>query len=141
MTSSQFFMLFIVIFWIIFAIYSEYQDQQNAYILGIPKDTDSIHKSLSKLEKCISYDVKTIKWRRAYLVANLITILLFISVIRKIPTPSEYLLYLIIISAGYIFMWSHYVETTSKDVLKYTKINMYNIKENIKKNHSFILPF
>ena len=141
MTSSQFFMLFIVIFWIIFAIYSEYQDQQNAYILGIPKDTDSIHKSLSKLEKCISYDVKTIKWRRAYLVANLITILLFISVIRKIPTPSEYLLYLIIISAGYIFMWSHYVETTSKDVLKYTMINMYNIKENIKKNHSFILPF
>jgi hypothetical protein len=141
MIGSQFFLLFVLIFWIIFAIYSEYQEQQNAYILGIPKDTDSIHKSLSKLEKCISYDIKTIKWRRAYLVSNLITVFLFLFVIRKIPTPSEYLLYLIIISTGYIFMWSHYVETTSKEVLKYTKMNIYNIKENIKKNHSFILPF
>ena len=123
------FLLIIVIFWFIFALNAEIKDQKNAFLSGIYEKNDSLYKSLIKLKRCISYDCKTIKWRRSYLIANIITILIFIIIHKKIPSCSDYLLHMIIIFLGYNFMWENYVKVTSKQVLKYANENLKNIRK------------
>jgi hypothetical protein len=129
MKNSEIFLAFVIIFWLIFAINSEVEEQKNCYIGGISRKKDDIYKSLDNIKICVTYDYKSIKWRRSYIISNIITFLIFLVIHNRLPSVREYFLYLIFIFIGYNVMWSNYNENITKDVLKQTELNIKHIKK------------
>jgi hypothetical protein len=119
----------------IFACYKENKEYNDSFILGKYLKGQSINRMLKNIKICMSYDFKTIKWRRIFISSIISTILIFMIVFYRIPEQSEFLLFLIIIFLIFSFMWSSYIDKTAKEVNKYCEDNILHIyKEiNIKK--------
>ncbi len=128
------------LFWIIFAIIRERREQKNAYIAAKKRDADSISVSLRKLRYCITYDLRTIKWRRSLISAGIITFMLFALVWRRLPSPQELITHMLLITAVFSTMWSNFSKITSKEAAAYVDDNIQHIKQLLIKDHTFILP-
>lgn len=120
-------------FWFIFAIIFEKKDQKNAYLGTKSQETDNIHKSLSKLKYLISYDNRTIKWRRAIIFSVILISLLFLLCWYRFPTPKELIIHTLLCIGVYSYIWNNYTETTGKDVISYFD----GISKHIKKIYYF----
>ena len=129
-----------IAFWLAFAVKSERKDQENAYSAAKKRDEDSISSSLRKIRYCVTYDLRTIKWRRSLISAGIVTVLLFAFVWRRIPSSAELLTHVLLITAVFSTMWSSYAVRTSSDAASYVEANIGHIKELLTKHHSFILP-
>ena len=129
-----------LIFWIIFAVIKERKEQKNAYAAAKTRDTDSISSALRKIRYCMTYDLRTIKWRRALLSAGIVTVMLFMLVWRRIPSSSELITHMLLIMAVFTSVWSNFSTRTSSEAAGYVDSNIDHIKDLLTKNHSFILP-
>ena len=129
-----------IIFWVVFAIIKERDDQSNAYIAAKKQDNDSISTSLRKIRYCMTYDLRTIKWRRSLISAGIVTIMLFVLVWRRIPSSSELLTHILLITTVFSIVWRYFSTRTMSDAVGYTDSNIDHIKELLVKNRSFILP-
>ena len=129
-----------IAFWIAYAVKSERKAQENAYSAAKKRDEDSISSSLRKIRYCVTYDLRTIKWRRSLISAGIVTVLLFALVWRRMPSSTELLTHILLITAVFSAMWSSYTARTSSDVASYVGAHIGHIKELLTKNHSFILP-
>ncbi len=128
------------LFWVIFAIIKEQGEQKNAYIAAKKRDADSISVSLRKLRYCITYDLRTIKWRRSLISAFIITFMLFTLVWRRLPSPQELITHMLLITAVFSTMWSNFSKITSKEAAACVDDNIQHIKQLLIKDHTFILP-
>ena len=125
---------------IIFGVVKERKEQRNAYAAAQTRETDSISSALRKLRYCMTYDLRTIKWRRSILSAGIVTSLLFVFVWRTLPTPSELLAHLLIVAAVFEAVWCNFSRRTGCEAATYVDGNIDQIKDVLTKNHSFILP-
>jgi hypothetical protein len=107
-------------FFLLFALYHEHKEHDDAFTYHKSTKTDSIFSSLSKLENCLSYDAKTIKWRRIFIGTYLSIILIF----------------------GVFYLnWNHYSKRTAFKATEYGKENINNINKKLKETRKFILPW
>jgi len=138
--KSLFLLIIFTVFWIAFAVRSEYRDQENSYSAAKKRDNDSISSSLRKIRYCTTYDLRTIKWRRSLISAGIVTILLFSLIWRRFPSSAELVSHMLLITAVFTLMWSNYATRTSSDAASYVDDNIDHIKKLLTNNHSFILP-
>ena len=129
-----------ILFWTVFAIVFE-RDQVNAYKAADTRDTDSIPTSLRKIRYCSTYDMRTVKWRLSLVSAGAATGLLYFLIWRRLPSPSELITHILIITMVFLAVWNDFSSRTSRDVATYVDSNIDHIKEMLLKNHSFILPW
>lgn len=134
-------LLCILVFFSIFAIIFEFKDQHNAYTLGKSSENDSINASVRKLHICMTYDTKTIKWRRILLASAMAVLLLFGLVHRRLPEPRELLLYFVIIFICFELSWRTYTSRTSNEAIKYAEENISQLRKTLTRERCFILPW
>lgn len=127
-------------FWVFIALSHERKDQQNAYIAAKSRREDSIPSALRKIRYCTTYDLRTIKWRRSLISAFIVTILLFSIIWRRLPTPSEFICHILLITTIFSTVWSNFATLTSSDASNYVDANISHIKSLLTENSSFILP-
>lgn len=128
-----------ILFLTFYAIIFELKDQSNAYSLGKHKQTDSINKSFRKLKKCISYDLKTVKWRRILVPSVFTCFLVFFIVHKKLPNAKEFLLYIGVVFISFYITYKNYSSKTTKEAILYSVENIKHIKSIIKKKKNIIL--
>lgn len=116
----------------IFAFIMERADQKNSYILSKPRKGDSLKRILRKIERCSEYDRKTVKWRRSYMGAVILIILLYVFLYQRKPRNREYLITLSTAFLVFYFNWEHFSIVTSGEAAKYNKENIENLKEILK---------
>ena len=129
-----------ILFWIVFAVVKERKEQKNAYAAAKTRDMDSISSSLRKIRYCMTYDLRTIKWRRSLVSAGIITTMLFALVWRRMPSSAEILTHMLLITAVMAAVWSDFTTRTSSEAAAYADRNIDHIKDLLTKHHSFILP-
>lgn len=127
------YIIFIMI--IIFAIYKETREYNDSFILGKYNKTHNITKILENIKICMSYDLKTIKWRNVFITSFISTIILFLIVFARFPSSKELLLFVIIIFLSITFMWKSYINKTVNEVNKYCNENILHIYKEIKQNN------
>ena len=91
-----------------YALICETKNAQHAYEWGIPKDDDTPVTLLEKARWCLSYEERTIKWRRAFMI-SLVCAGLIDLFNGRLPTAKEFMLKFIVIYIGYSMMWYSYV--------------------------------
>lgn len=141
METTQIIVLAVLIFFVGFAACFEYGEQRNAYLLGEPKEKDSIVRSLSKVETCLTYDLKTIKWRRTLIAAAIAVLLIFGLIHGRVPNGKELLLHFVFIFLAFYIVWQSYVHRTSTEAVKFGKENIANLKQELKDKRSFVFPW
>lgn len=109
----------------ILAIVKERSEQKNAYIQGIPQDSDTDSITFRRIVECLTTDEKTIKWRRSLLYSLIITILLYSVVLYRFPRPRELVLTILIVYLVYYFGWRQHVSAT---LVKAGNIGKENLK-------------
>ena len=129
-----------VLFWICFALIKEKCEQKDAYAAAKTREEDSISSSLRKIRYCTTYDLRTIKWRRSLISAGIVTSILFGIVWRRLPSPSEFLSHMLLITIIFTAVWSNFAMRTSSEASAYVDANIDHIKTLLMENHSFILP-
>jgi len=112
----------------VYAIFFEVREQNHAYIRGKASPKDNVKKSLRKLDTCLSYDMKTIKWRRCLIATVVIIILLFVFVRDNSVTSKNIVLHFAIIFTVMYLTWRNYTNVTGEDVHKVGMENIENIK-------------
>jgi len=127
-------------FWVFLAISHEKKDQKNAYVASKSRKEDSIPSALRKIRYCTTYDLRTIKWRRSLISAFIVTVLLFGAVWNRLPSPSEFVCHILLITTVFSAVWSNFATLTSSEASKYVDSNINHINSLLTKNHSFILP-
>jgi len=128
------------LFWFVFAIIKEKREQKHAYSAANTREEDSISASLRKIRYCTTYDLRTIKWRRSLISACIVTAILFSIVWRRLPSPSEFISHILIVTSVFAAIWSNFATRTSLEASDYVDANINHIKSLLVKNHSFILP-
>ena len=141
MESALIIFFSVLCFFFVFAIFFEIKDQKNAYILGKMSEKDNVNDSIRKLKICLTYDTKTIKWRRLLVTTSVVLLLIFGMIHRRIPEPREILLYFVIIFMCFELNWRNYTARTTNEAIQYGEENMKKLRETLSKKHSFILPF
>jgi len=141
MNTCLIILICIIIFFSIFAVIFEIKDQHNAYTLGKASEKDTVGDSLRKLKICMTYDTKTIKWRRILLATTAAVIFIFGIVCRRLPETRELLLYFVIIFCCFELSWRSYTSRTSLEVIKYSEENMKQLKKTLSEERSFIFPW
>lgn len=141
MDSRLILLIITVFFWFIFAIFGELKWHDDSFSKAKFRDRDSIHSSLRKIVMCIDCDSKTIKWRRTLIAATIATILIFSLVHVRLPSPKEFLLYILLIFIVFYISWHSYMVRTTGKAASYAKNHVENIKRCLTKEKSFILPF
>lgn len=134
--------LFIValVFWSMYALVKEYREHDDCFRTHGPKKGESIYRSTRKLEKCVNYDLHTIKWRRILICSGIAVVLLFVLVHARVPSTKELVLHLLLIFVVFYLSWQNYGSRTSKKAIGFTIEHIANIKEKIRTKHTFILP-
>ena len=123
--------IIIILFLIAFALlayYREKTEQPNSFKQGYPNKEDTELQLYRKIKYCMEANIKTIKWRRSYISAILVVILLFSIVHFRIPETKELILYVFIIYIVYYMMWHNYTEITSISAAKAGITNLKNLK-------------
>ncbi len=128
------------VFWVVFAIIKEIVDQKDAYSASKSRDKDNISSALRKIRYCMSYETRTVKWRRSVIAASIATIALFSVCWRRIPTSEEILSHLLIITMVYSLIWDNFCFVTGSSAVRYCDGNIEHIKKLLVKNHTFVLP-
>ena len=134
-------MIVTVLLWCIYAIFKEYKEHDDSFSHAVYRERDSIHSSLRKIVKCVDCDTTTIKWRRTLVAATVTTILVFTFVHTRIPSPKEFLLYILLIFTVFYISWHNYMRRTTGKASSYAKEHIENIKKYLSQEKSFILPF
>jgi hypothetical protein len=129
-----------ILFWSIFAVFKEKKEQKYAYMAAAMREQDSISASLRKIRYCMTYDLRTIKWRRSIVGAVIATTMLFILAWRRLPSSAELITHVLVITTVFSLVWSNFSTLTSSEAVKYTDSNIDHIKKLLIKEHSFILP-
>ena len=122
---------FLIIFFTLFAIKYESDDATNAFKGHKPRALDTNKKILQKIEGLVSYDQKTIKWRRAFVVSVIIAFLIPLILYQRFPTSKELLIITAISYVIFILQWNNYIENTSVPVAKYTRYHLNKLKYRI----------
>lgn len=102
----------------IFAVFCETKDIQMyegkfkegqglTYRTGIFKEGDTLKDSLDKIKKTNGYNIKDIQWRKAYIIAFVITVVIYAVIFNRIPPGSEFASVFFIAFIG-IFAPVHY---------------------------------
>jgi len=81
---------FILLF--LYAIWKEATEGDDCYTRAIPKDTNQIGTLLRKIGICTKYEDNVVRWRKAYIIAFVGCIVIFLVLGRRIPTPRELVL-------------------------------------------------
>lgn len=131
----------LLIFFCTYALYKEYKEHDDAFTLNKAKENDGLWSSVRKLEKCLDYDQKTIKWRRILLSDLLVICLLFGILHKRMPSTKEFVIYLFFIFIIFYMNWRHYSTRTSSGAVFYGRENIQNIKKHLLENKSFIFPW
>lgn len=124
----------------IYAIVKEYSEHDDCFSTHGPRENESIYRSIKKLEKCVKYDIHTIKWRRTLICSVIAVTLIFTFVHTRMPTAKELFLSFLFIFIVFDLSRQNYVERTSKKAVNFSTEHIHNIKDSIYKHHSFILP-
>lgn len=127
MDNSLSLIVFVLTIMFLFALFFEINEQNNAYIKGRASSRDDIKRSLKKLDICLSYDLKTIKWRRSFICTILIIILLFIFVKDNEMTAKNLVLHFTVIFTIIYLNWRNYSQVIGSDVHKIGRKNIENI--------------
>jgi hypothetical protein len=130
-----------LIFFCTYALYKEYKEHDDAFTLNKAKENDALWSSFRKLEKCLDYDKKTIKWRRILLSTVLCIIMLFIILHKRLPNTKELVIYLFFIFIVFYVNWDQYSKRTASAAVFYGRENIENIKKHLIENRSFIFPW
>lgn len=133
MDANLFIILLIISILFVYALYFEIKEQEHAYIRGKASPNDNVKKSLKKIDICLSYDLKTIKWRRCLISTVVIMFLLFVFVRDNSVSSKNILLHFTIIFSLTYIMWRNYASVTGEDV---HKIGMQNINNILKRKKS-----
>ena len=127
-------------FWIVYAIRYEYIQQRHSYQDAKNDKNDNILRSLRKIRYCYTYDVRSIKWRRSLISAIIALILIFTIVWNRQPTPSEFILHLLLLTFVFALVWNNYAKINGSEAVKIGDSNLNHLKTLLKKK-SFILSF
>jgi hypothetical protein len=141
MEIANLIVLSLLIFFCTYALYKEYKEHDEAFTLNKAKENDTLWSSLRKLEKCLDYDKKTIKWRRILLSTVLCITLLFIILHKRLPTTKEFIIYLFFIFIVFYVNWNQYCKRTASGAVFYGLENIKNIKKLLIETRSFIFPW
>ena len=119
---------YVIIFFTIYAIYFEVKEQCHSYEAGKPKQGDKLKICLEKIKCCLTYDMKTIKWRRSLIASTVIIILVFLLVHKRKPELNEMLLYIIICFVVMHVNWKTYTSMVSTEAITYGLENIKKLK-------------
>lgn len=129
----------LIIILCIFAVYNEIRQYNDSYILAKPdKESNKTKKNskankrylintLKKIKICVSYDFKTIKWRRTFLASVSATFLIYFVVNNNFPKEKDFLLTTIVIFLVISLMWYSYINKTAKEVNRFCDQNLLNV--------------
>ena len=126
--------------WMVFAVRSEILEQRNAYTAAKVRDNDTIHASLRKMRYCLTYDMRTIKWRRSLMSSGIVTLLLFLLLWQRLPSSSEFLTHILVVTIVFSAMWTNFSKRTGFEAASYADANLDHVKKLLQRHHSFILP-
>lgn len=141
MEIAKLIVLSLLIFFCTYALYKEYKEHDDAFTLNKAKENDALWSSVRKLEKCLDYDKKTIKWRRILLSTILCITMIFIILHKRLPTTKELVIYLSFIFIVFYVNSKQYSKRTASAAVFYGRENIKNIKKHLLENRSFIFPW
>lgn len=122
--ATSYTVLLVFIFISIFAYLKEKEDQANCYRIAKPAEKDTIKQIVKKINETISYDTKSIKWRRALICSIISVFVIFALVETRIPQIREFILYLIVIYVVQYVSWKNYNKVISYPAKKYGELNL-----------------
>ena len=125
----------------IYGVVFEYTEANHSFQAGKPKDNESILSSIRKMEICMRYELRMVKWRRFFICSCIITLLIFSLIHQRFPSTKELLLYVAIIFIILIFNQVNYESRITNEVVSYNKQNISNLKKQLSETKSFIFPW
>jgi len=140
MDSRNLILITFLIFWCLYAVVKEYGEHDDSFRIQKPREGESIYRSMKKLEKCASYELHTIKWRRTLICTVVVIVLIFALIHQRVPGPKELLLHVFLIFLIFFLSWNNYTGRTSSKAADYISEHLHNIRQRIETDHAFILP-
>lgn len=141
LNNTQKILYAVLIFFLVFAIRAELADYADPYVYSAPQDTDTLAQTLRKIGNCLTYERKTVRWRRSLMISIISIILLFLFIYTRFPTPKECLLHVAIVFVVSYFIWQNYVANVSKNAIKIGQDNIEKLKQTLMSEKSYILPW
>lgn len=124
----QIFLITLILLISIYAYKKEVDEQPNIYKHSILEEGDNLKKLFKKLQDCLLVDSRSIKWRRSFISAVLITALMFGLIHYRIPSSKEIILTILLIYVIFYSSWINYTNVISDKVF----INGNNIIRKLK---------
>ena len=124
----------------LYAIIFEINEHHHAYASGKPDTKDGLLRSIRKLEDCIRYEDRLVKWRRVLISACIITAMMFGLVHRRVPTAKELLLYVFLIFLVLTLNRANQISRSSLTAIRYHQQNLANVKKELASSRSFLSP-
>lgn len=118
-------------FLLIYAFIFEYRDGNHSFFLGKPNDKDNINTILMKIDICTRYELNMVKWRRFFICAYFITLIIFFIVYHRVPSAKEFLLYIVIIFSVLLLNHKNYNCIITKEAVNYNSNNIINLKNKL----------
>jgi Ca2+/H+ antiporter len=137
MDTNMLMIAVVIIVLFFYALFFEIREQKHAYIRGNTSSRDDIKKSLQKIDICLSYDLKTIKWRRCFIATVIIIVLLFVFVKENEVTSKNVLLHFTIIFTVIYLVWRNYANVTGEDAYRVGKENIDNVFRLVNQKNEF----
>lgn len=133
---SYIIVVLILLFFSAFSAYNEYLHHEDAYSFYHKKDTDLISSSLRKIDNCIKYEQKSVRWRRILICSILVIFLLFVIVHQELPTVKQLILYFFIIFIVFYLNWTNYSNYTCKKAAEIGYENLQQLKQTLKRKEN-----
>lgn len=141
MNDTQKTLFVVLVFFLLFAIRAELADHADPYVYSIAQNVDTVAQSIQKISNCLTYERKTVRWRRCYIISVIAVFLLFSMVHTRLPSAKESLLYVFIIFIVIYVIWQQYVASISRNAVKIGQDNIEQLKQGLSKEKSYIFPW
>lgn len=128
---SYIIVVLILLFFSGFAAYNEYKHHEDAYSFFSKKDTDTILSSIRKIDTCLKYEQKSVRWRRILICTTAVIFLLFAFVHQELPSVKQIILYFFIIFLVFYFNWINYSNFTCTKAANIGAENLKHLKQTL----------
>lgn len=123
---------FLIVFY--FAYTRELKEQANSYKNSTKDSNKTIELKVAELKviSCLEVDLKTIKWRRCFMISLISIMVFFLVLYGRIPEFKELLLGVIIVYIITYMEWQNYAIMVSKESAKTGIKNLKLLRKIIK---------
>ena len=103
----------------------------SAYVKGRPYTRDPPETLLNKISLSSSYENNTVKWRRCLIFSFVVTFIIFLLVLTRLPQGKELLICVLILYCTLYFMLSFYQNEVSRHATRQIDVSLDLLRDKL----------